>query len=745
MNLVARPRVWLPLLALVAVALAYAELIVFNARGAPGVTLSADAYWADYPNVIYALRALREGHGLLWNRLQNCGQPFLASTLVGLFYPPHALFVVLGPARGMFTITVLHFVIAGVGMYALCRTLGLERVAALCGALAFELGGAAIHLGTWLPYSLLGTYAWMPVAVWRTERLLRTPTVGSGIVLGLVLTLQLLIGYPQLLLFTCQVVALRTLWECLRRDAPRLRILAAVTVGAVLPVALGAVQLLPMLELARESVRNRPLSNRELTLRALPSWSTYLSWRAFSGLGLLFAVGPTLLAGTALARRDRWRLPLFYALLAGLYLAIGLDTPVAALSRLLPFGRSFRWPHHALTVTGLGYAVLVGFGADGLTRRPPAAWRERLRPLTGLVLGAGALAALVPAGLRRLEWWEAGLFVGVIVWLASGISPRTIPRLALPAMVLWAIADTAWRPMINLSSGTEVLYARAPLFADLLRRMTPQDRIYPIGRHLDYALAAKSASVFALPGITDYEPQTSRRYAELFVMMLSGTPMQSVGQFEFHAAGDLPVSRPLLDLLATRYLLIDLETVGASAGVELAQRLGPEMMLLRQDDGVAVFENRHAMPRAFFVRATRTVDPPAELLAQLARAPDLRDEALIEGPADDHAGVDPRATGEVDIVADRSEEVVLHVRATGPGYVVLSDQYYPGWEATVNGTVVPIRRANFAFRLVPVGAGSSTVLFRYRPASFYWGAGLSTATIAALGIYAAARRRHRAR
>jgi hypothetical protein len=109
----------------------------------------ADPYWADYPNIIYAIRALREGHGLLWNRLQNCGQPFLASTLVGLYYPLHALAVVLGPERGMVAIAVLHFAIAGVGTYALCRTLGLERAAAFCGAVTFELGGAAVHLGSW--------------------------------------------------------------------------------------------------------------------------------------------------------------------------------------------------------------------------------------------------------------------------------------------------------------------------------------------------------------------------------------------------------------------------------------------------------------------------------------------------------------------------------------------------------------------------------------------------------------------
>jgi membrane protein YfhO len=742
----ARPSSWFPVLALLAVALAYATLVVFHPQGPGGAQLSADAYWADYPNVIYALRALREGHGLLWNRLQNCGQPFLASTLVGLYYPPHALAAVLGPERGMFAIAVLHFTIAGIGTYALCRELGLRRGAALCGAVVFEIGGAAIHLGTWLPYSLLGVYAWMPVAVWRTERLLRVPTVGNGIVLGLVLTLQLLIGYPQLLVFTYQVVALRALWECRRRDVPRLRILGVVLLGAILPAALGAAQLLPMLEFAGESARNRSLTNRELTVGTVLDWKTYLSWRSFSGLGTLFTVGPTLLAGMAVVRPDRWRLPLFYALLAAVYLAIGLDTPLAAVSRLLPFGRSFRWPQHALVVTALGYAVLIGFAADGLMGPPPTARRGWGLPLAGLLLGAGALVALLPAGPQGPEWWEAALFVAVIVWLASRAPLRAVPRVALPGMVLVAIAAAAGRPVFNLGSGPGLLYARSALFSDLQKRMTLQDRIYSVGQHVDYTLARKSASVFALPSIGDYEPQTSRRYAELFVMMLSGVPMLSVSQFEIPITGELPSNRQLLDLLAARYLVIDVEAVGAASSEELVQRIGPGVVLLEESDGVAVLQNSQAMPRAFFVPTTRMVDSPATMLARLARDPDVRGDVLIEEAAGAHDdGGDPRATGEVDIVADRSEEVVLQVRSTGPGYVFLSDQYYPGWEATVNGAPVPIRRGNFVFRVVAVPAGASTVVFRYRPSSVYWGLGVSAATLAVLGIYTAIGRRRRTR
>src|SRR5262245_6774160 len=89
--------------------------------------LSLDIYEAHYPNLIYALASLARGHGLLWNRLQHCGQPFLPSTLVGLLYPIHAVFLFIGIDAAFFVVAAVHLLIGGVGMYSLCRELTIGR------------------------------------------------------------------------------------------------------------------------------------------------------------------------------------------------------------------------------------------------------------------------------------------------------------------------------------------------------------------------------------------------------------------------------------------------------------------------------------------------------------------------------------------------------------------------------------------------------------------------------------------
>ena len=72
-----------------------------------------------------------------------------------------------------------------------------------------------------------------------------------------------------------------------------------------------------------------------------------------------------------------------------------------------------------------------------------------------------------------------------------------------------------------------------------------------------------------------------------------------------------------------------------------------------------------------------------------------------------------RRIGEIEEYTDT--RVALTVETDAPGYLVLTDAYYPGWVATVNGSETPIQRADVMFRAVSIPAGTSAVVFEYRP------------------------------
>jgi uncharacterized membrane protein YfhO len=71
----------------------------------------------------------------------------------------------------------------------------------------------------------------------------------------------------------------------------------------------------------------------------------------------------------------------------------------------------------------------------------------------------------------------------------------------------------------------------------------------------------------------------------------------------------------------------------------------------------------------------------------------------------------------------------MDVTASSNALLVLSEMYYPGWVARVNGKKVPIQRVDGTFRGIVVSAGPNRVEFEYAPASFRVGALISALTL----------------
>lgn len=157
---------------------------------------------------------------------------------------------------------------------------------------------------------------------------------------------------------------------------------------------------------------------------------------------------------------------------------------------------------------------------------------------------------------------------------------------------------------------------------------------------------------------------------------------------------------------------------------------------------VAVYENPDSLPRAFIVHNTKILSD-SEAYPRMARN-DFDPQRLLilasgaELNASDAAQRDDES---VRMVEYKTERVTLEVRASADGYVVLTDSWYPGWIARVNGVETPIERADYIYRAVRVSAGTHRVEFEYRPVSLYVGAALSLIALGILGgVYVWSRR-----
>lgn len=150
---------------------------------------------------------------------------------------------------------------------------------------------------------------------------------------------------------------------------------------------------------------------------------------------------------------------------------------------------------------------------------------------------------------------------------------------------------------------------------------------------------------------------------------------------------------------------------------------------------VKIYRNLDAKPRLYVAfRAVPVADSQEAINRLLGGEVNAQTAIAVEGGQ----ALDGPGTAQVEVLADESERIAARVRLDAPGYLVLSDTYYPGWRAEVDGEPAPILRANGFIRAVYLDAGEYTVEFVFAPRSLTIGAACSAAALALWAVAAVA-------
>ncbi len=206
------------------------------------------------------------------------------------------------------------------------------------------------------------------------------------------------------------------------------------------------------------------------------------------------------------------------------------------------------------------------------------------------------------------------------------------------------------------------------------------------------------------------------------------------------AAFQLPITTSPLPfpLLATPAQIVltgplsirGLSLVDQRSGAFQSLTLGPYRLVHSGD--VKIYENLSVLPRAFVAANAVNVDSDDQARAIL-RDPgfDPAGTALLAGAS----STSPAAPG---IAASRPATITTYLpervslTADGPGTLLLTDAFYPGWTATIDGAPAAIQRADIMFRGVALPAGQHQVEFRYSPTSVWVGLAISSLAWASL-------------
>ncbi len=149
------------------------------------------------------------------------------------------------------------------------------------------------------------------------------------------------------------------------------------------------------------------------------------------------------------------------------------------------------------------------------------------------------------------------------------------------------------------------------------------------------------------------------------------------------------------------------------------------------DPALNVYLNRKALPRALVVhRAIAAPDHEAALAA--LGDPDFDPAAVVVVEGGEALDTRPSSPASVRFDSFQPNEMRLWVDTPADAYLVLSEVWYPGWRATVDGASAPVLRANYAFRALRLVPGQHQVYLTFAPRS--WAVGLAISGLAALAL-----------
>ncbi len=710
-----------------------------------------------WPMYRFSARSLWAGEIPLWNLHLYSGAPFVADNQSGVFYPINLLaFALFGEPsyQVMEGLVVFHIWLAGASTFALLRGLGLRRVAAVFGGVAFALSDLFVtHIGN---LNLNATVAWMPLLLLLTHRALTSSgrrsvswTMGAGAVLAT----AALAGHGQMLLLMGLTLAgyvvyvqgaickwqaasgkqqvasgkWRGMWERVLGICARAALIVAVGIGGA------ALMLLPAREMAEHTGRSH-LPYEEATAYSLPpkalvgllmpdfyGRSATGFWGNWDRVEVGYAgVATVALAAAGICQWAKARKQEFHGgfftllVVGGLALALGKHTPLyGLLYRYVPLFDQMRVPARLIVLADLGLAALAAYSLDRLLSEPGRvpAWVSLGALATGamvLVLGLRAAKTVPP---DRVAQATASIVAAVALLALSGLLVWLTRRHRWTA---WLLVGLLAADLIVLGSTLEI----EP--NDPTLGFQHQDVVDFLHQDTDlYRIEATAGA---------WQPDAALVHGLYDV----GGIFNPLGLAPYHAY--LAVVKgergaPLYNLLGAKYVLAP---KGKPPGDE---RLVP---VYADNPHIDVYLNTQALPMAFLVHEAKAVESHTAAWEALFADFDptqtvILEEKQVEGlEIGDWIG--ESEGGRIELVRYESNEIVLAVETPTKGWLVLSEVYYPGWQATVDGEPTDVLRANYAFRAVTLPPGEHTVKMTFAP--WTWRVGLAASAVTWGGLAA---------
>lgn len=684
-----------------------------------------------YPLMSVVAEQYKSGILPLWNSYMFSGFPLMASSQPGALYPLNIALILLFPAHIAYNLdVVLHIALAGFFTYLYARKIRIEVFP------SFIAGSIFAFLGYLMPHimhlSVLHTAVWLPLILYFFENLRVRTGLRSALSASIPIAMQIFAGHPQIYFYTYIILFLFVLFHSFHiSSVTRIKFIGLSITALAIGIIIGSPQLYATYELyslgIRPSLSYEIFSSHSFPLKMLPSFLFPLAYNKDGYIGVL----PILLALVTLWRGWKHDVHIrFWGFIAVLTFILALGDTIGPLHRILfhvPVYNSFRGVSKHLIEFNFSLCILSALGISFIIQSRKA--KKYIASLIILLFSITIISLLsfllsdssrlsTPAVYRPLIVISVYLLCLVVIQKTGRY--RFFKHLIIFAVLLEVISlRNVEGPLVSVANKY-----KSEVFTSLAEK---GDRVAFLSGHIAFPLAMR----YGVSMVDGYDPFILDDYRLL--LGIGGTGGLST---EWR---DLIENNLILSLLNARYVFVPpaessfIETVKGQSWED-----GNNYPLYRKilaTPEFSIYENLNCLPRVFSVSELFALNTITEIKGGFyAHLINPRTQAFISKDDLKEIGTNRFSQGNVKILKYKHNTVVSETDFRGKGFVVLADQYYPGWRAFIDERPVKIYKTDGILRGVIVPAGIHELSFKYSPARIYVLLMVSIVTLIALTV-----------
>lgn len=689
-------------------------------------------------------RWLHGGDSLLWSTGIYGGHPLFAESQGGFLNPVNITGALFEPNYGFGIVHWLDMLLSGLGVYFLCRSLGINGWAALFAAVSVSY--SSVWLGFQYNISVAGALAWMPWLFLAVQYWLKSPSILRSLWMPLPASLLIFAGYPHIAHGAAIYLMAYGMALVLQKEGREFifsswrGLLLGGGVALVIALLLSAVQLVSLFELVKESHRS---GGTPLPLAGIVSFSSYMAgffffdWQVkpeIITVGSLssWAVGALALLVFFLRAPFRVRA---HALPAFILFNLGIEfaSPIFKLVyeyNLIPGLHNYRIMHPFLPLAVMGVCILAAYTLSALS--------EGTAALRGVAQRIGV------RGIATLVCVLVALLSALCFDSSFGFENYIYPTLV--CMAVCVLIGSRFSKFIPVAVSAVVLadavFVRGDVFDFYSPSSIPKsEAIAHIKGDANYAEFRSVVDPDALLFVfyPPNSPNLDAKYGAFldalspFPTMVSGVPSMDgalglslrrreivestiLEEIKGSAANVSPLR--LIDIFSIKY-------IARSVPLDLP---GLEVMY-RGENGLVLYRNTHALPMLRAYAHAESVGTAEQALEKLKSS--TVDTLYVEvsgrkGLPGGSCAVEAPKPAKHEWVKRSQAAHVVTVESDCSGWLYLGDAYFPGWKAIVNGRDTEVYPANVLGKAVHFPAGRSRIEIIYAPRSFLVGLMLSS-------------------